>query len=326
MMSKGLIAVLVAVVVAPLVRAEDSRTAVSGTFVAVGYGGRRMSSTDGIHWENVQQWEEKGGDNSNNLISIAYGNGLFVAVGGGGWSRDSQAGHILVSSDGKDWTEVLKLPNRISPVMFGNGRFVAGGPDKTLWWSADGKKWQPGAKVDFKGWAFWFRSGAYGNGTFVFRGNAEKDQKVQWCFTSHDGTSVTPLQVDLPEGATAPCFGAGKFLMIAKGGICLTSADGEKWDRKPIAGGEELQYAVWTGKLFYAAGKKGAFTSADGLVWTKLADRVPARVLYGSDSLFIGTSWPGQMWHSSDGVKWEKDPALPPNGINAIAFAPSPAK
>ncbi len=31
-----------------------------GIFVAAGYGGRRMSSRDGIHWENVQQWAEMG--------------------------------------------------------------------------------------------------------------------------------------------------------------------------------------------------------------------------------------------------------------------------
>src|SRR5271165_2966513 len=71
-----------------------------GIFVAVGYGGRRMSSRDGITWQNVLQWADKGADDSNNLISIAFGKGKFVAVGGGGWSRDSQAGHVLVSTDG----------------------------------------------------------------------------------------------------------------------------------------------------------------------------------------------------------------------------------
>jgi hypothetical protein len=67
-----------------------------GIYVAVGYGGRRMTSRDGQTWENVTQWADKGADDWNNLIGLAYGKGKFVCVGGGGWSRDTQAGHILV--------------------------------------------------------------------------------------------------------------------------------------------------------------------------------------------------------------------------------------
>jgi hypothetical protein len=285
-----------------------------------------MSSRDGIHWENVQQWAIDGKDDSNNLISIAYGKGLFVAVGGGGWSRESQAGHILVSSDGKDWREVKKMAFRVSPILFGadsnGGRFVAGGPDKTLHFSSDGINWTQGAKIDPKtepGWAFWFRSGAYGNGTFVFRGNAGNGQKIQWCVTTPDGEHLTSVQTDLPEGTGPVAFGAGKFIMFAPGGICLTSSDGKSWDRKTIEGGEDLQYAIWTGKSFYAGAKKGAFTSPDGVTWTKVADRLPCRALYADDHIFIGSSWPGQMWSSPDGVKWTKGEPLPADGMNAVA-------
>ena len=30
----------------------------AGIFVAVGYGGRRMSSRDGLTWENDQRWSD----------------------------------------------------------------------------------------------------------------------------------------------------------------------------------------------------------------------------------------------------------------------------
>ena len=32
----------------------------AGLYVAVGYGGRRMASTDGIHWEHNTHWVEQG--------------------------------------------------------------------------------------------------------------------------------------------------------------------------------------------------------------------------------------------------------------------------
>src|SRR5436305_12472051 len=87
-----------------------STFAADGLYVAVGYGGRRMTSTDGKTWENVQQWADKGADDSNNLMSVAFGKGKFVCVGGGGWTRDTQAGHILLSTDGKEWRAVAKYP------------------------------------------------------------------------------------------------------------------------------------------------------------------------------------------------------------------------
>ena len=55
------------------------------TWVAVGYGGRRMISHDGIKWEITAEWAENGGDDSNNLMGLAFGLGKFVSVGGGGW-------------------------------------------------------------------------------------------------------------------------------------------------------------------------------------------------------------------------------------------------
>src|SRR4051812_37274961 len=141
-------------------------------YVAVGYGGRRMTSRDGQTWENVQQWSDKGADDSNNLMSIAYGHGKFVCVGGGGWSRETQAGHILVSTDGRDWREVGKYPFRVNPILFGDGRFIVGGPTRNLLWSLDGETWTDGPKVElptgFPGYAFWFRRGAAGHGLFVF--------------------------------------------------------------------------------------------------------------------------------------------------------------
>jgi hypothetical protein len=316
--------------------APAAEPATQPTFVAVGYGGRRMSSADGVTWSNLQQWAEDGGDDSNNLISVAYGRGpdgkgKYVAVGGGGWSKDSQAGHILVSDDGKSWREVKKMSFRVHPVLFApaaaggkGGRFIAGGPDRTLVWSDDGESWHDGAKIDPKvdpGWAFWFRAGATGNGVFLFRGNADAKQKTQWFATTPDGDHLTTVGTDLPEGTSGPAFGAGKFLMIAPGGVCLASADGAKWDRSTIPSGEDLSYVLWTGKRFLAAGKKAVLTSRDGTTWEKLANSIPCHMLFADESrhVFIGTTWPGQMWSSSDGIKWTRGEPLPKDGINCVA-------
>lgn len=78
-------------------------------WLAVGYGGRRMVSTDGVKWEITAEWAQPGGDDGNNLMSAVFAQEKFVVVGGGGGGQNA-AGHILVSSDGRRWNEVFTGP------------------------------------------------------------------------------------------------------------------------------------------------------------------------------------------------------------------------
>jgi hypothetical protein len=303
--------------------APPAKAALPRLFVAVGYGGRRMSSMDGINWENVQQWADKGADDSNKLISVVFGKGKFLAVGGGGWSRETQAGHILVSVDGANWREVKKMPFRVSPILFDGNRFVAGGPDRQLLWSDDGESWIAGAQVELPKeipkWAFWFRHGASAPGAFVFVGNADKGQKTWWCLTTHDGKTAASFATDLPEVKSVQ-FGAGKFLLVSADAL-YTSADGQKWTREETAPADSFRGVVWTGREFFLTGKQSTYTSADGLAWKPFGKPSPCNVLWSDGSLFIGSGWPGQMWHSTDGLKWTKDAQpMPGMGINQIAY------
>ncbi len=291
------------------------------TIVAVGYGGRRMTSPDGITWENVQQWAEKGGDDSNNLISIAFGQGKFVCVGGGGWSKETQAGHILLSTDGKEWREVAKYPFRVSPVLFLGDRFVAGGPAKQLLWSMDGEKWSEGEAVklppELPGWAFWFRNGAAGNGIFAFMGNANKDQKTWWCLTTRDGKSIENFSSTAP-GTRGLAFGAGQFVAVNPDGI-LTSPDAQKWQPVASPPQDELRAIIWTGKAFVLTGKTGTYISTDGSAWKPFGKSPPGNIVWAGESGFIATGWPGKMFFSTDGQAWK--PAgqpLPGMGVNSV--------
>jgi len=290
-----------------------------GVYVGVGYGGRRLVSRDGIAWEISAEWGVNGGDDSNNLMSLATGKGVFVAVGGGGWTRETQAGHILLSRDGRTWTEVRKAPNRINPVVFGNGRFVAGGSDRVLLWSQDGETWTAGGRIDFKDWAFWFRRGVFGNGTFVLMGNHGKDQKSYWCATTRDGTAIDHFETGMPVVAGL-AFGAGLFVAVGAEGLVMTSKDGQAWQRQTVSEAGDFQQLAWTPKGFVGVGKKGAFSSADGLTWTALPKRIPCHLLWADDKVAIGTTWPGQMWSSTDGATWTKGAALTPNGMNEVVY------
>lgn len=291
-------------------------------WVAVGYGGRRMVSTDGKTWEITAEWAEKGGDDSNNLMSAAYGLGKFVVVGGGGFSKDKQGGHILTSTDGRNWTEVHKAPFRINPVVFGAKRFVAGGPDRTLLWSTDGEKWEKGAQIaadGFPGWAMWFRHGAFGNGTFVMMGEGGAKKEFFWCIASPDG-QTSSFRRDLPQ-LKALAFGAGVFVTVGEN-VIMHSKDGKDWTRQEAAPQEKLEWIHWTGSGFLCGGKQ-TYASADGLNWNPLALKLQGRPLWTDGTRFITSQWPGKMSFSPDGTQWFKGNELPPNGINKVVAAGS---
>jgi len=290
------------------------------SWVAVGYGGRRMISHDGVQWEITAEWAEKGGDDSNNLMGLAYGLGKFVAVGGGGFSKDQQGGHILVSKDGREWKEVHSEPFRVNPVVFSGNRFVAGGPERTLLFSDDGEKWTKGAQVaadGFPGWAMWFRNGAYGNGTFVFMGEGGAKKEFYWCIASKDGTDAS-FRKDLPQ-LRSLVFGNGVFVAVGDG-VIVTSRDGKEWAKEERAG-DKLDWILWTGKEFLCGGGKTTLSSADGTTWEARDFKAQGKPMWTDGTRFITSSWPGKMAFSADGKTWRQSPPLTPNGINKVVRA-----
>lgn len=292
--------------------------AADGPFVAVGYGGRRLVSADGVKWEVAAEWAEKGGDDSDNLLSVVYANGLFVATGGGTPKRDkSVGGHIVVSKDGKEWKEVYTAKFRVHPILHGNSRFVAGGPSRNVLYSKDGLEWKEGAKLTEKA-ATHFRHGAFGNGAFVFVGNSGGDSATTWVAVTKDGEALDHIAADLPRVRDLT-FANGRFVAVGPGGLRMSSKDGIRWEHQVKEEGAELTSVVWTGAEFVASGGKFAYTSKDGTEWKPWPKSIPCKVLCVANGVWVGTSWPGVMWHSKDGLEWKKCDPLPPNGINSAA-------
>jgi hypothetical protein len=129
------------------------------TFVAVGYGGVRVRSLDlGKTWIDAQRLGG-GGDDNYLLRTIAFGKGLFVALG---WQ-------LHTSPDGKTWTMRAKDAGQwMGGVRFGNGMFVAAGGYGESTYSMDGLTWPKGGgrMTDAA------RSVAFGNGLWVARADS----------------------------------------------------------------------------------------------------------------------------------------------------------
>jgi hypothetical protein len=182
----------------------------AGTFVAV--GNRTFTSTDGI------TWLERGPTNVSNFLSnVVYFNNSFVAVGANGYRvrsldlgatwqdatgyqpihyRDVELGNgmlvavghtydttpnigvVVISTDGKSWTEVLHGGDQLRDVAYGNGVFVATGDTGRVVTSPDGLTWSDKAVNG--------QEVLFANSEFLIRNNTT-------FYHSADGANWAPL-------------------------------------------------------------------------------------------------------------------------------------
>jgi hypothetical protein len=265
------------------------------------------------------------------LVSIAYGNDRFVAVGDGGT--------VLASSNALDWSVRRSgTTNRLSGVAYGDGQFVAVGEVGTILTSADGETWTP----RLSGTTNYFSGIAYGNGQFVAVGwtyDMVSGGPLDTILSSVDGVDWVPREstldvttFDVLNGVT---YGNGQFVAVghwynnAQGDgerRILTSTNGINW--LPQQTGTNN----WCPRDVYIAYGDGQFvavlqrqrcgtndypatilTSTDAVSWVqRWAGGDGFRGITYGNGRFItteGNTYDGTNWHSgnltsADGVTW----------------------
>jgi hypothetical protein len=298
------------------VSAEEAR----GLFVAVGYGGRRMSSQDGRAWENEVRWSDVAADDDNVLFNVAYGLGRFVAVGGG-----ATKGRIVTTRDGKTWRELPVLRSRVATIVFARDRFIAA-RDGELLCSMDGEKFEAGEKLDWKG-SIHARRAAWGDGEggsrCVIIGDVdlwESGQHVSWRASTSDGSRFTSRALDTPAVRDV-AYGSGHWVVVGPDGLIESSHDGQVWRQRLSEPGEDFSRVVWTGTRFLVSGGKTLWASPDGVNWTKLPNAIPCSLAWAQEGMLaIGLLWGGNVFASANFVDWKKLPLPPGPSFEAVAF------
>ena len=291
-----------------------------GVFVAVGYGGRRISSPDGLHWENDQRWSDVAADNDDVLFNIAFGNGRFIAVGGG-----AKIGHLLSTRDGREWGEFPSVHGRVATIVFGNGKFIAG-HDSELLLSTDGEKFEPGEKLPWKGSTHARRS-AFGDGEggarCVIIGDIDlwgEKKRLSWRAATENGKTYTSHTLDTPPARDVG-YGGGQFVVAGPDGLIESSIDGETWHRHETAPDESFSRVIWTGRRFLVSGGKNVWSSPDGLTWAKDPARPPCGFAWAREGwLGLGFSWGGNLYSSTDLISWKKLAIPPGPSFESVAY------
>ncbi len=266
--------------------------------LAVGDSARRLGSSDlGLTWPLDHVTE--GDDPELSLAGVAYGEGLFVAVGG------DESARSMASADGESWALHTDAGSRLRDVIYGDGRFVAVGWTGRRAWSNDGLTWEDVAN-DFPGDNY--EAVAYGGGYYVAVGYGLKSVR------SADGVTWTDRQESDGNGYTDIAYGDGLFVATTIEGRVIVSEDGADW----FAGLQLPGFAkgiCFGDARFVIVGDAFARTSTNGVDWDEhaLGDVYLERCAYG-EGLFFGLEPPDRRYRSTDGVVWERLDGDAPEG------------
>ncbi|MFZ2414236.1 MAG: stalk domain-containing protein [Candidatus Cryosericum sp.] len=294
-----------------------------GMYVGVGtedaFNGAVYSSLDGLTWqhevnpqipranENYEQWQD-------DLYGVAYGNGVFVAVG--------SYGVILRSIDGHAWTvEESGTRDSLLAIARIGDTFAAVGNNGTLLTSLDGHVWTP-RLPSRKNLLFW--SMAVGRDTVVVMGADIGRKGSRTVITSVPvsdlrGTAMITVGSLTPIGEASGktwlaqvAYGNNRFVAVADAnGSSWYSDDGVKWQAAAPAFVYPIHAITFAQGTFVAVGYgRTIATSPDGVSWTVQSgdsaslgheDYICA---FGDTTRFMVTSLMSSTVMSLDGIKW----------------------
>lgn len=242
-------------------------------FVAVGPVSIVRSQDEGASWINDTIITVPVGGDAAKLTksysSVAYGDGVFVAVGS-----------YKFRWDGMNWSEQLSqtvggATKWLRAIAYGTvgvggpnapkrfGLFVAVGDAGTIVTTRDGVTWA----TNNSGTTDTFRAIAYGNQRFVAITESMKT------FTSTDGVNWTPAVALTTATIRALTFGNNVFVgVLSSPNKVVKSSDGASWTELTSTGLaisliNSINYSFDT---FVAVGGTGSiYTSVDGVAWAK---------------------------------------------------------
>jgi hypothetical protein len=296
-------------------------------FVASGSGGTGgpgailLNSPDGINWTQYSSTATTA-----NLNDVAFGNGLFAAVGSGSYSSGgySSGGTIIAtSSDATTWTSHnFNGYGFLNRVIYGGNQFVAVGNGGTILTSTNGINWSsrnPGVTYSLF-------DVAYGNGVYDvigFNGILSSTNGINWT-TNYSGYFRYVHSI---------AYGNGQFVAFGNTNI-LSSVDGVNWTiRRPLPISVQSISSLCFGNASFVALfcanfpiGNGAFILSDDLEINYASSIIMSNVAYGvsGDNITYGNgqfvACLGQaVITSTDGLNWKQRTPLFA-GLNGVAY------
>ncbi len=254
--------------------------------------------------------------NIGNISGIAFGSGVFVAIGQTTGSGQG-SGVVLTSSDGAHWS-ANNFDTSFYQIAYGNGRFVLLG-DENNYTSTDGVNWTPVPNQ-----APFINADAqliYGNGVFLDIDGDDADIFA----SSQDGINWQTQDMGLINNSNNPAasisvtgaaYGDGMYAAVGtfypntQNGspyhIAITSQDAVKWTMTKLS--LNPVHIVFGRGLFMGNGSDTLgciYISPDGANWMmRDTAAIDAEALSFCNGNFVSLGYGGQIATSPDGINW----------------------
>jgi hypothetical protein len=293
--------------------ALDAASGPAGTFVAVGYGGRRVRSIDnGKTWIDDQSLEpDGGGDDEDLLRTITFGNGVFFAAG---WQT-------LTSPDGKTWGPVINPHlNWFGALTYASSMWVGVGGYGMRVTSPDGVTWTDHAIDTTASHPHGCLTVATAPTTaFVACNDLGQRSYASDGATWKYSTGVTDVM------SSQVTFGNGVVVGTDGTTMVLSRDAGATWTKAAaldVAGGG----MVFAQGHFTILATDFVYTSNDGSAWTKnpALGIHPGALAFG-DGTYVAIVNGHRFQRSTDGIAWDA-PVNDTSTINSlewVAFGPA---
>ncbi len=290
-----------------------------GAFVAIGWGGRRITSCDqGRTWVGDRQDADEADDDWHRPYTpkgLAFGGGVFVALTG--WGNPSS---VHVSADGVTWTSQV-LDTTYGAVGWSDGRFVLVGNRRISASDDLGVTWAE--QTDAPASTYDRAAGAF-DGVWA----AGSDAMVQ---TRRPGGAWEPLPscVGARHGHIGfqGGFAAGGDVLLSvghDGDTCaLAIGSGADLGASTIGNGPSRGPAYFDGAFHVVAGG-AVHRSTDGVTWS--AAPLPSGVRFdllaeSDEGTQVGVSADGDAFYYRDpGGDWTPATAPTGNGLHYLVF------
>lgn len=191
----------------------------------------------------------------NNLYGVAYGNGIYLAVG--------TSGATMTSPDGTTWTNRSANPSGgMRRVSFGNGIFVAlsNTSSSQVYTTTDGLSWTARSIGQLSSWM----SITFANNEFI----AVSYDGTKRVATSPDGVTWT-LRNGPAFACYAVAYNGSRWVITGEGGNSAWSTDRITWNTVAIGAVDTFSCCIWSGSHFITTNWSGGIrASTDGSSWT----------------------------------------------------------
>lgn len=254
-------------------------------------------------------WTTRSWSGQTRSSAVAYGNGVFIAVGYGG--------RLGYSTDGITWTSRNSMQGgttQINTVVFGNGIFLAGGNraddnvTNRLSTSTDGLTWT--SRSNTNNGSADINAIAAGGGIYVYVGrNSAGNGILNYSSDSITWANVTNFGSGIGTNLWSIGYGDGQFIYGGTAGQMASSLNGVVWSTRTSGfGTSSINGIAYGNGVWVAGGDAGVITSStDGITWTARTSGFAGtqiRAVKFLNGYFYATGGSGTMSISTNGTTW----------------------